>query len=106
MDGRDIGTHVFPDAEVKIFLTASVAERARRRQQDLQIQGQPSIALPELERSIQERDYLDTTRPISPLRQAEDAIEIQTDDLTIDEVVAKIVHLYQQKLAILASDRL
>jgi pantoate ligase / CMP/dCMP kinase len=106
MDGRDIGTHVFPDAEVKIFLTASVAERARRRQQDLANQGQPPIALLELERSIQERDHLDTTRSISPLRQAEDASEIQTDALTIDEVVAKIVHLYQQKLAIPAGDRL
>ncbi|PSB16530.1 (d)CMP kinase, partial [filamentous cyanobacterium CCP2] len=106
MDGRDIGTHVFPDAEVKIFLTASVEERARRRQQDLQAQGQPQIDLPELERTIRERDHLDSTREISPLRKAEDAIEIQTDDLTIDEVTAKIIHLYQQKLAILADDRL
>jgi pantoate ligase/cytidylate kinase len=106
MDGRDIGTHVFPDAEIKIFLTASVEERARRRQQDLQTQGQPSIALTELERTIRERDYLDSSREIAPLRKADDALEIQTDDLAIDEVVTKIVHLYEQKLAVLAGDRL
>nr|WP_199333573.1 bifunctional pantoate--beta-alanine ligase/(d)CMP kinase [Oculatella sp. FACHB-28] len=98
MDGRDIGTHVFPDAELKIFLTASVQERARRRQLDLKNQGQPGVSLEELERAIYERDHKDSTRSIAPLRKAEDAIEIQTDELTIDEVVAKIVSLYHQKL--------
>jgi pantoate ligase / CMP/dCMP kinase len=96
MDGRDIGTHVFPDAELKIFLTASVAERARRRQQDLIAQGQ-EMPLAELERSIAERDHKDSTRDFAPLRKAEDAIEIQTDDLTIDEVTAKIVGLYLER---------
>jgi pantoate ligase/cytidylate kinase len=96
MDGRDIGTHVFPDAELKIFLTASVAERARRRQQDLIAQGQ-EMPLAELERTIAERDYKDSSREFAPLRQAEDAIEIQTDGLTIDEVTAKIVGLYLEK---------
>lgn len=102
MDGRDIGTHVFPDAELKIFLTASVQERARRRQQDL---GSP-IALEELEQSIRERDRLDSTRPVSPLRKAEDAIEIQTDNLSIDEVKAKIICLYQDTLEQMERDRL
>ncbi|HEY9663173.1 MAG TPA: bifunctional pantoate--beta-alanine ligase/(d)CMP kinase, partial [Allocoleopsis sp.] len=96
MDGRDIGTHVFPDAELKIFLTASVSERARRRQQDLYQQGQPTVSLASLEQAIYERDQKDSTRRVSPLRQATDAIEIQTDNLSVDEVVAKIIRLYQE----------
>jgi pantoate ligase/cytidylate kinase len=106
MDGRDIGTHVFPDAEVKIFLTASVQERARRRQQELHDRGQGTLPLAELEQTIRQRDHMDSTRQIAPLRQAKDAIEIQTDNLSIDEVTAKIVTLYQEKLACLESDRL
>ncbi|MGD1909522.1 MAG: bifunctional pantoate--beta-alanine ligase/(d)CMP kinase [Rivularia sp. (in: cyanobacteria)] len=98
-EGRDIGTQVFPDAEVKIFLTATVSERARRRQQDFQKQGQPSVSLEELERSIQERDGKDSTRLVSPLMKAADAIEIVSDGLTIDEVTAAIVNLYKQCLA-------
>jgi pantoate ligase/cytidylate kinase len=99
MEGRDIGTYVFPDAELKIFLTASVRERARRRQQDLRNQGQGDIGLEELEQSIVERDRIDSTRAFAPLRQAADAIEIQTDNLSVDEVTAKIVSLYEEKLA-------
>jgi len=102
MDGRDIGTQVFPDAELKIFLTASVAERARRRFQELQ--GQTDMTLEQLEQTIAERDYQDSTRKISPLRKAEDAIEIQSDALSIDEVVAKIVSLYQEQLVALKRD--
>ncbi|MBI4783494.1 MAG: bifunctional pantoate--beta-alanine ligase/(d)CMP kinase [Oscillatoriophycideae cyanobacterium NC_groundwater_1537_Pr4_S-0.65um_50_18] len=102
MDGRDIGTQVFPDAELKIFLTASVAERARRRFQELQ--GQSDLTLAQLEQAIAERDYQDSTRKISPLRKAEDAIEIQSDTLSIDEVVAKIVSFYQEKLVALKND--
>ncbi|MEA5597668.1 bifunctional pantoate--beta-alanine ligase/(d)CMP kinase [Rivularia sp. UHCC 0363] len=98
-EGRDIGTQVFPDAEVKIFLTATVAERASRRQQDKQRQGQEPLSLEELERSIEERDWKDSTRLVSPLRKAENAIEIVTDGLTIDEVTSRIVNLYQQCLA-------
>lgn len=98
MDGRDIGTCVFPDAELKLFLTASVQERARRRQQDLKNQGQPEASLIDLEQAIYERDLKDSTRRISPLRKAVDAIEIQTDNLTIDEVVCKIVSLYQERV--------
>lgn len=98
MDGRDIGTCVFPDAELKIYLTASVQERARRRQQDLKNQNQGEVSLLELEQLIYERDLKDSTRRFAPLRKAADAIEIQTDALTIDEVVSKIVTLYQQKV--------
>jgi pantoate ligase/cytidylate kinase len=97
MEGRDIGTHVFPDAELKIFLTASVQERARRRQQDLKQQGQDTAELEALERSIYERDRKDSTRAIAPLRQAQDAIELQTDNLSIDDVTDKIVGLYHQR---------
>ncbi|NJO42765.1 MAG: bifunctional pantoate--beta-alanine ligase/(d)CMP kinase [Cyanobacteria bacterium CRU_2_1] len=99
MDGRDIGTFVFPDAELKIFLTASVQERARRRRQELINQGQADLTSTELEQAIQERDRKDSTRQVAPLKQAIDAIEIQTDNLSIDEVTAKIVSLYRQRLA-------
>lgn len=98
MDGRDVGTCVFPDAELKIYLTASVQERARRRQLDLKHRGQPDMSLEELERSIFERDRKDMTRRISPLRKAPDAIEINTDNLTIEEVIEQVIHLYQQKV--------
>jgi pantoate ligase/cytidylate kinase len=96
-EGRDIGTKVFPDAEVKVFLTASVKERSRRRLLDLQKQGQQNISLEELERDISLRDLKDSTRQLSPLCKAADAIEIQTDGLSITEVTQKIVKLYQQK---------
>lgn len=94
-EGRDIGTNVFPDAEVKIFLTASVEERARRRLKDFQAQGQTDINIQQLERDIKQRDYQDSHRTLAPLRKANDAIELNTDGLTIEEVVNKIVHLCQ-----------
>jgi len=92
-EGRDIGTRVFPNAEVKIFLTASVSERARRRWQELQAKGD-KITIEQLERDIQRRDHLDSTRKASPLIQAVDAVEIVTDGLTIEEVTAEIIKLY------------
>ena len=95
-EGRDMCTQVFPDAPVKIFLTASVAERARRRQQDLRDRGQGEVSLAELERSIAERDTIDSTREISPLKKAVDAVEIISDNLSIEEVVDAIVAMYQQ----------
>ncbi|QLE57877.1 bifunctional pantoate--beta-alanine ligase/(d)CMP kinase [Nostoc sp. TCL26-01] len=98
-EGRDIGTHVFPDAEVKIFLTASVGERARRRQQDFQKQGQMEVNLAQLEKDIAERDWKDSTRKVSPLQKAADAIEIQTDGLSISDVTAQIVDYYQNRLS-------
>ena len=95
-EGRDIGTNVFPNAELKIFLTASVAERAKRRWQDLQAKDRDNIDLQQLERDIQQRDKRDSNREIAPLKQADDAIELITDNLTIDEVVAKIIELYNR----------
>lgn len=97
IEGRDIGTHVFPNAEVKIYLTASVQERARRRLQDLKNQGKGEISLDELEQTIYERDRKDSTRALAPLRKAADAIEIQSDNLTITEVVEQIVGVYKQR---------
>ncbi len=98
MEGRDIGTHVFPFAELKVFLTASVQERARRRQRDLAAQNQPSVSLDALEKAIDERDRKDSTRRVAPLRQASDAIELVTDGLSIEAVVAQIVELYRDRL--------
>jgi pantoate ligase/cytidylate kinase len=96
MEGRDIGTQVFPEAEIKVFLTASPQERARRRHQDLLSQGQAGGSLEELEQSIRDRDHQDTTRDIAPLRLAADATVITSDGLSISQVVAAIVELYAQ----------
>jgi pantoate ligase/cytidylate kinase len=98
-EGRDIGTHVFPDAEVKVFLTASVDERAHRRQQDLKKQGQPEVNLEQLKGDIAERDRKDSTRKISPLQKAADAVEIQSDGLNVSEVTEQIVNYYQKRLS-------
>lgn len=98
-EGRDIGTHVFPEAGLKIFLTASIEERARRRQQDLHLQQLPAQTLIELEGLIAERDQNDSQRAIAPLRKAYDAIEINTDDLSIDQVIDKITTLYQERFS-------
>jgi pantoate ligase/cytidylate kinase len=87
-EGRDIGTAVFPDAECKVFLTATVAERARRRALDLEQRGFPVPPLAELEATIAERDRLDSTREVAPLLQADDAAEVITDGLTIEQVIA------------------
>jgi pantoate ligase / CMP/dCMP kinase len=97
-EGRDMCTYVFPDAQVKIFLTATVAERARRRLEDLKNQGQADVNLPELEKMIVDRDHLDSTRSIAPLQKAADAVEIVTDGMSIDQVVAQIVKLYRTKI--------
>ena len=98
-EGRDIGTNVFPDAELKIFLTASVRERARRRQQDFQDQGQADVSLEQLERDIAERDWKDSTRNVAPLQKAADAIEIQTDGLSVAQVTAEIINCYHKRLS-------
>lgn len=95
-EGQDIGTNVFPDAELKIFLTASVEERAKRRLQDLQNQGRQDIKLEQLAQDIQQRDAQDSNRAIAPLKKADDAIEIITDNLTIEQVINKITTLYNQ----------
>ncbi len=96
-EGRDIGTDVFPDAELKIFLTASVAQRVKRRQKDLQNQGNLNVDLEKLAQDIQQRDYLDSNRSISPLRQAPDALKLITDELSLEQVCQKIVNLYRER---------
>lgn len=96
-EGRDIGTQVFPSAEVKIFLTASVEERARRRFQDFQAQGQPHLDREALQQEIARRDEMDSNREISPLRQAADAIVLNTDGLTIEAVITEILAIVQAK---------
>lgn len=95
-EGRDIGTTVFPEAELKIFLTATNHERAKRRLADLAQQGQALPTLTDLEQQIAERDRQDSTRAVSPLKKAEDAIEILTDGLTIEQVTERIVSLYRE----------
>lgn len=97
MDGRDIGTQVLPTAELKVFLTASVKERALRRYRE--IKDSQSITLEQLEQEIAERDRLDEQRAISPLICAADAIQLDSTGMTIDEVVAEIVKLSRTKLA-------
>lgn len=97
MDGRDIGTHVLPDAEVKIFLLASVDERAERRHQENLSKGFQSD-LEQLKLEIAQRDKLDSEREVAPLRKAEDAIEIDTTSLGIEEVVAKIMDVVKERI--------
>ena len=90
MDGRDIATHVLPDADVKIFLTASIEERAQRRWKEMKEKGY-DMSLEDLQRDIAARDNADSEREISPLVQADDATLLDTTGLSIDEVVARIL---------------
>lgn len=92
MDGRDIGTCVLPDADVKVYLTASVETRAKRRFDELTEKG-VDCDLEEIKKDIAERDQRDMTREIAPLKQAEDAVLIDSSHMTIDEVVAAITAL-------------
>lgn len=94
MDGRDIGTVVFPDADFKFFLTASLEERAKRRWKEMQQKYGPRVGgLEKVKEEIQKRDEVDTTREIAPLRQAEDAIVIDTTNLSIEEQVLKVIEI-------------
>ena len=97
-EGRDIGTTVFPDAELKIFLTASIDERAKRRKHELEKRGSKEIDFNHLRELISKRDFEDSTREISPLTKATDAIEIITDGFSINEVVEKIIDIYNLKV--------
>ncbi|MFB6731575.1 (d)CMP kinase [Bacillus mobilis] len=92
MDGRDIGTHVLPDAEVKIFMLASVEERAERRHLENMNKGFNSN-LEQLKEEIAQRDKLDSEREVSPLKKADDALELDTTSLSIEEVVQKIMSI-------------
>ena len=90
MDGRDIGTCILPDADVKIFLTASTSVRAMRRYRELQEKGM-MCNLEEIEQDIIERDHRDMTREIAPLKQADDAVLLDSSEMTIGEVVQAII---------------
>lgn len=96
MDGRDIGTCVLPDAQVKIYLTASSYVRAKRRYDELKEKG-ISCELEEIQKGIEERDEQDMNRAISPLRKAQDAHLVDSSDMTIDEVVDRIIALCQEE---------
>ncbi len=96
MDGRDIGTNILPNAELKIYLTASVDVRAKRRYDELKLKGE-NPDLEEIKKGIETRDYQDMNRDIAPLKQAEDAVYIDSSDLTIAEVVDKIIDLAKNK---------
>jgi len=97
-EGRDIGTTVFPYAELKIFLTASIDERAKRRKSDKKSKESQEIDLHKLKELIKQRDFEDSNREISPLIKANEAIEIITDGYSINEVVDKIIDLYNDKI--------
>ena len=96
MDGRDIGTVVLPDSELKIYLTADTRVRAERRYKEFLAKGE-TCDIDEIEAEIKERDHRDMTRENSPLKKADDAVEVDTSYMTIDEVADKIISLYQGK---------
>lgn len=98
MDGRDIGTTILPDADVKIYLTASSLTRARRRYLEYQERGE-DCNLAEIQKTIEERDHRDMTREVSPLCQAKDAVLVDSSELTIDETVEKILSVYHTKVS-------
>lgn len=97
MDGRDIGTYVLPDADVKIYLTASSKERARRRWTELSEKG-ISCDIDEIEKDIISRDRQDENRDFAPLKQADDAILVDSSYLTIEEVADKIIKIFEEKI--------
>ena len=96
MDGRDIGTCVLPQADVKIYLTASVHTRAMRRYKEYLEKGQ-KVDLQQIEKDIEKRDYQDMHRDISPLKQAEDAVLLDSSDMGIEEVIDAMIALYEKK---------
>lgn len=96
LDGRDIGTTVLPRADVKIFLTASVRTRAVRRFEEI-TKDHPEMDLPAVEKEIERRDRLDSTRAVSPLRQAEDAVLLDNGDLTLEGTAEKMIEICREK---------
>lgn len=98
IDGRDIGTVVLPDAELKIFLVADPEVRAKRRFKELQQKGETQVTYEEVLGNLRERDHLDSTREVSPLKQAEDGILLDSTNLTIPEVVDKVYNLAKDRL--------
>ena len=98
MDGRDIGTAILPDAQLKIYLTASTKARAQRRYLENQEKGIP-CTFEEIEQDIRERDERDMNREVSPLKQAEDAVLVDSSDMNVEEVVACILKLAEERMA-------
>jgi len=96
MVGRDIGTVVLPDADLKIYLDASVTERARRRYLEMRERGQPAT-YEEILEAMRRRDRIDTQREVAPLRPADDAVIVDTEGLTIEQVLAKVKELVWRK---------
>lgn len=96
MDGRDIGTVVFPEAELKIFVTASAEVRARRRYDELTAKGQ-TVCYEEILKNVQERDYIDSHRAVAPLRQADDAIVLDNSQMSIPEQKAWLMEKFQER---------
>lgn len=94
LDGRDIGTYVLPDADFKFFLTATSSERAKRRAKELAEKGQVVDVL-QIQKEIEQRDYNDSHREFAPLKQAEDAILIDSTDMTIDEVISFVLNIVE-----------
>lgn len=99
MDGRDIGTTILPHAQLKIYLTASVEVRALRRYKEYLAKGQKGQTLAEVEKDVENRDYRDMHRDVSPLCQAEDAVYLDSSEMTIEEVVDHIVMLARERMA-------
>ena len=97
MDGRDIGTVVLPDAELKIYLTADVRERAMRRFLELEAKNPGTNSLEEIEKQVRERDERDMNRAIAPLRKADDAVEIDTTHMSAEEAVDRIAELAEKR---------
>lgn len=96
MDGRDIGTAILPDAQLKVYLTASVQTRAQRRYKELLERGE-DCSLEEIAKEIEERDYRDMHRETAPLKQAKDAVLVDSSDMTVEEVTARIVELARER---------
>lgn len=97
MDGRDIGTAVFPQAELKVFVTASAEVRAKRRFLELQEKGEKNLNYDEILKNVQERDYIDSHREMNPLRQAEDAVVLDNSNLTIDEQNQLLLKMFEER---------
>ena len=98
MDGRDIGTTVFPDAELKIFVTASAKVRAQRRYDELKAKGMPAD-FDDILKNVEERDYIDSHREVSPLRKADDALELDNSDMTIPEQKQWLLDRFNERVS-------
>jgi cytidylate kinase len=96
LEGRDIGTIVFPDADIKFFFVADIEERTRRRQREMNEQGE-EVSFESMLNDIKARDYHDSTRAVSPLKKADDAITIDTSNLSIEEQVQKVIAIVEKK---------